>query len=59
MRWDALKAAQSAAGGHGVVLTVATVEGVLKWMKGERLDVDPETLERAVQTAYDEAREEI
>lgn len=54
-RWAALCAAQAAAQGHGIVLTVATVEQVLKIMKGETLDFDPDTSERAVQSAYDEA----
>lgn len=57
-RWAALDAAQVAAQGHGIVLTVATVDQVLKWMKGEPLDFDQEAIERAVQSAYDQVAED-
>lgn len=54
-RRAALAAATAAAQGYGIVLTIPLVEQVLKWIKGEPMDADPDTVERAVQFYYDQA----
>ena len=59
VRWAALTAAQGVAQGYGVVLPIATVEEIVKVLKGEPSkfdDLSASLLERMVTTALAEAR---
>lgn len=58
-RWAALTAAQEVAQGHGVVLPIATVEEILKVIRGETSKfgvLDPDLLERMIEGALASAK---
>lgn len=60
-RWAALTAAQSVAQGYGVVLPIATVEEILKALKGEptRFDAfDAPLLDQMVENALESAKQQ-